>query len=462
MNLLLNKAVRNKFPNTVLPPKKKMLGDVLRISIPAALEAFLVAITGLVDTIMVSRVSKQAIAAVSITQQPYFLSLMVAMGISAGITAIIARRKGENDEEGARKTLRQSLIITTIFSLFLTVVLLLVARPFMLVTGAKKDTIDDAVIYFRVVVSALSAISLRIVICAGMRSSGETHIPLILNVIANVVNIFFNYCLIEGRLGFPRLEVLGAGIATTIGNLVAFIVAVIILIKHKSFIRISPHDDWHPDKNAMKSIAHISYGAFIEQFFMRIGFYIIAVIINNLGTNAVAVNAVISGVISLAFSLTDGFAIGASAIVGKSLGEDKKSLAFAYGRIAVLCSIVMGMIMVGTIISLRIPLSGLFSTDQEIIKETQFLLLITSFVIFPQSMQWVVTNILRGAGDIKFTAKTAIICILIIRPTLAFIFCYPLLMGVLGSWIALFIDQTTRFIINHRRVNSLKWMEIKV
>ena len=96
-------------------------------------------------------------------------------------------------------------------------------------------------------------------------------------------------------------------------------VAFLSIYRSKRFISIRFKDDWRLDLDTLKSIYFVSLSAFIEQIFMRIGFFLIAVIINNLGTDAVAINAITSSVISLSFNIIDGFAIGAAALVGQVL-----------------------------------------------------------------------------------------------------------------------------------------------
>ena len=211
--------------------------------------------------------------------------------------------------------------MSLIASLVLMCLFIAIAEPFLIITGAEVETLPISVRYLRIVLLSLPFNYIRLTICAAFRASGNTKVSLITNVSANLVNLFLNYCLIMGNLGFPRLEADGAAIATSIGNFVAFVITILILRFKKSFIQTKLSDNWKMDKETVKSIVNVSSNASVEQLFMRLGFYILAVMINNLGTEAVAINAIVQGTISLAFSVTDGFAIGASALVGKSLGE---------------------------------------------------------------------------------------------------------------------------------------------
>lgn len=466
-SILVNKKIKEQYGNPSLPPTNRILKTMLKVSMPAAIETFLITLIGLLDTVMVSGVGTNALAGVTIAQQPVFMSLVLCMGLNAGVTAIVARRYGEKDQEGAKKTLRQAMIMGLLVSIVVMTLFMLIAEPFLILTGAKQETLPNSTTYLRIVLLSLPFNYLRLIICAAFRASGNTKISLITNVTANLVNLFLNYCLIMGNLGFPRLEVTGAAIATAAGHFVAFLLTIFILRFKKSFIQTKLTDGWKFDKEYSKNIINVSGNAAIEQLFMRLGFYILAVIVNNLGTESVAINAIVQSTISLAFSITDGFAIGASALVGKSLGEKNTPLGFAYGRLSQIVSFIIGIIMVTLIITFRHDVVLLFASEEDVssvyvMEQAAYILIFAVFSIFPQSLQWVTTNCLRGAGDVKFTARTAVISVVIIRPLFTFIFAYPIGLGVLGAWIGTFVDQAIRFTVNNGRFVSLKWSEHKV
>lgn len=462
MELLLNRKVQKVYSEINIPKKSKILANLLRISVPAALETFLISVVGLADTVMVGGVGTNALAAVSIAQQPVYISLAASVGFSAGVTAIVARRRGEKNQPEAQKVLRQAIILGLITSLIFAVLTISLARPFLILTGANEDTLDLSATYLQIVTTALEFNYLRIIICSALRAVGDVGTTLLTNMIANTVNIAFNYCLINGHFGFPALGVAGAAIATVIGNTVAFLISVFIIRYKKSFVRIKLRDDWRFDKECAKGIVTVSSSAFIEQIFMRIGFFMIAMIVNRLGTHLVAVNAIIAGIVSLSFSITDGFSIGVASLVGRSLGEKNEPLAFAYGRLSQILSFLIGLIMISLILTFRYQLSMLFSDDETVINDAANILRIAVFVVVPQSAQWVTTGILRGAGDIHYTARSAMLSIMIIRPVCSYLLCYPIGLGLLGSWIGMFIDQTTRFALNDFRFENLKWAEMKV
>ena len=155
MNVLLSKKVIDKTNNEEIPSFFKILKAILKISLPAALETFLISLIGLIDTMMVGGRGTEALAAVSLCQQPVFITMAVSFGLNAGITAIISRRHGENNPVDAKTTMKNAIIASIIVGGAITILSIAFARPFLRLTGAKDDTIDLAVRYFRIVSSIL-------------------------------------------------------------------------------------------------------------------------------------------------------------------------------------------------------------------------------------------------------------------------------------------------------------------
>ncbi|MFA7127378.1 MAG: MATE family efflux transporter [Bacilli bacterium] len=468
MKLLTSKKLLALPINHSIPRWQTLLKNILKVSLPAAMELLFITLIGMADTIMVgnysnaSITSEASLASVALSQQPIFITIAIASALGVGLTSIISRRKGENRSDEARLYLRQSIMVGFLIGLGMTLFAVFFARPILQFAGAKDDTIDNAVLYFRIVSSIISLNYVRYTISSAQRAIGKTNITLIMNIVANLVNIFFNYVLIYGNLSFPELGIGGAAIATVIGNSVAFIIAFISIFNKKSFIYIRFRDRWRLDPATIQYMFKVSTPAIIEQIFMRIGFFIISKIVNDLGTEQTAINAIIISVVSTSFSVTDGFAIGASSLVGRSLGEKDPAKAFAYGRMSQILSVGLAGGLMIVVISTRNILPTFFSTNESIYGEASRLLTYTSLVMLPQSIQWVTTGILRGAGDIKYTARNSIISVTLVRPFFAYILCYPLGLGILGSWIGMFIDQSLRTVLNNTRFIHLKWMKIQI
>ena len=190
----------------------------------------------------------------------------------------------------------------------------------------KLLTLDDAMIYLRIIMFSIPFQSLNLTINAAQRGCGKTKISMWTNIISNVVNITFNYLLINGIGIFPRLEVAGAAIATTMGACTAFLVSIATLFRKNNYLSFYHKSTWLLKKYILSPILKVSSSAFVEQVFMRIGFLLYAAIIARLGTTEYATHLICMNILSLSFAFGDGLSIAASALVGQNLGAKKTGL----------------------------------------------------------------------------------------------------------------------------------------
>ncbi len=167
-------------------------------------------------------------------------------------------------------------------------------------------------------------------------------------------------------------------------------------------------------------------------------------------------------VMSLSFSLGDGLAIAATALVGRSLGQKKTDLAKLYGKSVQQVGRVLAICLVIITIVFRYQIIGLFSDLEEIVDIASTLFLIMAALLYFQMSQVITIGSLRGAGDVRFVAGLSMISIMIIRPGLTQLFAYGLGYGIVGAWIGTFIDQLVRWSALLMRYNSGKWVDVEV
>ena len=441
---------------------RSVYSALLRVSWPAVLEALLIGLVSFADSIMVGRVGSAAIAAVGVTNQPRFLFFSVFFALNIGVTAIVSRRRGENDRERANRCLGQAFSVCILLSAVLCVVALTFSRPLIAFAGAGEDIIDDAVTYFNITMVGMTFTALSMVLNAAQRGSGNTRIAMVTNLAANGVNVVLNYLLISGNLGFPRLEVKGAAIATLTGNLVCFFIAFVSVLRKDKFVRLSLGCCVRFDSQTLRLILKIGSSAAIEQIFMRIGFFTYAVLVAKLGTQALATHQICMSIINLSFCVGDGLGIAASSLVGQSLGRRRPDMASVYGK----ASQRVGLLISAALFLLFLLggelLMSLFTDDAEIIATGVKLLLIVAVTSPGQISQVIFTGCLRGAGDTRYVAAVSLVSIALVRPVLTYVFCYPLGLGLVGAWLSLLFDQYTRLLFSMLRFSKGKWKSIRV
>lgn len=427
---------------------------------PSISETFLIALMSMLDTVMVGGIGAHAIAAVGLATQPRFLALALIFSLNVAVVSICARRRGENNREGAIRCLKQALILSTVLSTLTALLVFAFSRELLVFAGAQEDTIDHAKAYFDIILLGLPINALCMTISAAQRGVGHTRISMYINMTANAVKLALNFFLIEGRFGFPRLEVQGAAIATVIGTGVGLIIAIASIIGEDKFLCVSTRKDWGFDKQTLSSMYRVASGSFAEQLFMRIGFFSYSIIIAHLGTVVFAAHQILMNILSLSFSLGEGFGIAATSLVGISLGEKRPDLSIVYGKVCQRMSFLTCFAMFFIFIFLGKPMVGVFTTNAEIIDITSHIFIVMGMIVFAQSSQMIFSGCLRGAGDTRYTAVISLITIVFMRPILAWFLMYQMGLGLFGAWAGLFADQYLRLFLTMRRFSSGKWMGI--
>ena len=458
-----------------LPDGKTAYRDVMRIALPSIVEMVLMSLIGSVDTMMVgNELGAEALSSVGLPTQPRMLLLSLFFALNVGVTAIVARRKGEERQEEANATLRNAMMLALGLSVILTAAAVAFAEPLLRLAGGdtaeSEKVFTDAVDYFRIMTYALPVNALAMCICAAQRGIGKTRITMWVNMASNLINVFFNYCLIGGHLGFPRMEVRGAALASAIGMGAGFLLALATVVapgKYKGYLHLSLHDSWRFDKESMRSIVKVGGNAAVEQFGVRFGFFVYARILFSLGTTMYAANQICMQLLSITFTFGDGLGVAATSLVGQNLGRKRPDLSMLYGKIsqrfAVMISIVLGVL----IVAFRYQIAGWFigentlNADQVIAYAASTMLVLAAIQPF-QTSSVVLSGSLRGAGDNLYVALIATICVSVVRPVMAVIAVYVLHLGLTGTWVFGLAEIVLRFAFFYPRFASGKWKDKKV
>ena len=445
-----------------VPSNRQILKDTISIAWPSVLESFFVSLAGMVDTIMVGTLGSYAIAAVGLTQQPRMLGLAVFLSLNVAVSAIVARRKGAGDRESANKVVRMCLLITLALTAVVSAAFVALAGPIVRLVGSQADTHQYAVEYLRIIMGGQVFSTVSLVLNAAQRGAGNTRIAMTTNLISNLVNVLFNYLLIGGNFGFPRLEVRGAAIATVLGTVCACVLSILSVLRKDSFVNLRSVKGWLAERMSLRSLASVWSSSLVEQVCLRIGFLLFAMTVAHLGTTELAAHQIGMNMMSLSFSLGDGLSVAAITLIGQSLGRSRPDMAKIYGnvcqKVGLLCACVIGSFyfFFGKDVYL------LYTTDPVILDYGAMIMRILSIVLFMQIEQVVLFGCLRGAGDTKFTALVSFVSVTFIRPGASWLLCYPLGLGLMGAWLGTAMDQLLRFVLTFVRFRQGKWTRLKL
>ena len=441
-----------------------MTRRALSVAWPAMAESFFIALAGMIDTMMVSTLGSYAVAAVGLTNQPKFIGLTFFFGINVAVSALVARRKGEQRQETANEILLTAFILACIACVVVSVLFVVFAPWMMQLAGSNADTHEAAVEYFQMIMGGTFFNVVTMVINSAQRGSGNTRLSMITNLTSSVVNILFNYLLIEGHFGFPRWGIRGAAIATVLGTVVAAVMAVLSLFRRSSYVRIPLMRKLRIrySRNCARSIWHLALNTSLENIAARIGFLATALIAARLGTEEFAAHNIGMNVLGLGFSFADGMQVAAVALAGEALGAGLKDTAKQYGSICQRIGLVISMILAALLFFGGRWFYGLYFREPHIIEMGELICRYLILIVLLQISQIIFTGCLRAAGDVRFVLLAAIISIAGIRTLTTVLMVNVLGWGLSGVWLGILADQLSRFIMVSLRFRQGKWVNLKI
>lgn len=448
--------------------KKRLTQDVVRLSWPSLLELILSQLTTFVDQIMVGRIPGElglvGLAAVGLAGTPKFTLMTAIQALNVGATAVIARSRGQQNQERANQVFRHAMLLNLILSALLMGVGIFGAEWMVRFMGPQisETTIQAATQYLRIQFYGFIPLCLTFTVTAALRGVGNSRIPMIYNTVANAVNLICNYVLIYGKLGLPALGVQGASIATVIGQTVAFVIAMVVVLRKRAYLYLSFREKFSFDRTILGNIVQVGIPAMLEQVLMRVGIIIYARTVSTLGDLKYATHQILLSIQSFSWLLGQAFSTASTTMVGQSLGKRRSDMAVIYinrtRAIACWASAAVAVL----IILLRSVIVGLFTTDAAVIAMGAEIMFLIALSLPVQTDSFVISGGLRGAGDTRFTAMSMLVTVLIVRSVLAVLLVTVLGWELWGAWIAFLADLLVRAVMMYLRFYSGVWKGIKL
>jgi len=445
---------------------KRML--IIGLAWPALAENVLVSLVSMVDMMMVATLGSYAIGAVGLVTQPRFVMLAAFMALNVGSTAMVSRFKGARDRDNANLVLNQSLTMSVGISIILCVVMLFWGETlvrFLAGNNISEQMIQGALGYLRIQVYGFPTLAITITINAVLRGVGNTRAAFYNSTVSNLVNVFFNYCLIGGNLGFPAWGINGASVATVIGQCVALGMALWMVLGTREFVSIDLKKIITVNFAMIRRIFKIGVPALVEQLVMRIGMMLFTIIITSLGDHSYSAHMIAMNLQQLSFMTGMAFGAAATSLVGQCLGRMRADLARLYVKMTQNMSYIASIIVALLLFFGGEAVSSLYSSDSELIRLAANMLKIIAVINPISNARFVYLAALRGAGDSRFAAVATFVGVLVIRPVISLLLIAPQLpfrLGLAGVWIALSSDGVVCYFLSRWRFLKGKWETIKV
>jgi putative MATE family efflux protein len=413
---------------------------VVLLSIPMVLEMAMESLFALVDVFFVSRLGMAAVAVVGLTEGVMMLVYSVAWGLGAGITAVVARRTGEKDKEGADIAAVQGIYIAIALGLLFAVPGLFFAPQVLQAMGASPEVLAMGTPFMRIMLGSNMVILLVFGINAIFRGAGNAALAMRSLWIGNIINMVLDPLLIFGWWLFPEMGVTGAAVATVIGRGTAVVYQCWHLFDGRSRVKIAARHftvAW----DALWNIIRVSAAA-TGQFLIASASWVFLVrIVAGFGSDAVAGYTIAVRIIIFALLPAWGVANAASTLVGQNLGANHPDRA---ERSAWLCghyNLVYMSLMAVLFIAFAPWAVGLFTTNPDVLHTGVLALRIVSLGYFFYAYGTVLSQSFNGAGDAMTPVWLNLVCFWFVEIPLAWSLAHWL-NGPEGVFIAIAVSES--------------------
>jgi putative MATE family efflux protein len=396
---------------------------IVLLSIPMVLEMAMEGLFALVDAYFVSKVSVDAVATVGLTESVVTLIYSMAIGLSAAATAMVARRIGEHDPEGAAKAAMQATVLAVVISILISVFGVIFAEDVLRLMGGSEELIRQCSGYTKVMFGGNIVIMLIFLFNAVFRGAGNATYAMWTLWISNGVNIVLDPLLIFGIGPFPEMGVTGAAVATTIGRGIGVLFQLYLLFRGVGMVKLAWRHlviQWE----TIKRLIDVAAGGTGQYVIMSASWIFLMRIIAEFGSEALAGYTIAIRIIIFTFMPIWGMSNAAATLVGQNLGAGKPERAESSAwRTAHATMVFLIFISIGLAITAPFVVP-MFNPTPAVVTAGVLTLRIfcVGYVIFAYGL--VLSQAFNGAGDTR-------------TPTLINFICFWLLEIPLGYYLAL-------------------------
>jgi len=371
---------------------------IILLAVPMVMEMAMESLFAIVDVFWVSRLGADAVAAVGLTESMLALVYALAMGISMAATATVARRIGEKRPEDAARAGGQVLLLGVLVSVPLAIAGALFAPQLLALMGATPSVIATGSSYAAVMLAGNATILGLFLINAIFRGAGDALVAMRVLWIANILNIVLGPLFIFGVGPFPKLGVLGAAVATTIGRGIGVLLQLYILFGGGTRVRMRA-SDLRPDKATLASVSKIAASGTAQAAIDTASWIGLVRILSSFGSAALAGYTIGMRVVVFAILPSWGLSNATATMVGQNLGAGKPERAErSVYRAGLWNTVFLGAVGVVFILFAR-PILRPFAPDPAVLDHAVSCLRIVSAGFFCFGFGMVFTQTFNGAGD---------------------------------------------------------------
>ncbi len=408
------------------------------------------------DTFMLSRVSDEAVAAVGVANQIIMFGVLLFNVIAVGSAVVITQYLGARRNQEIGRLASASVAINFLFGLLISALIVSFSVPLLHIFKLDPSVFEIGHSFLQIAGAALVIQGVLTVVTAIIQSHGFTRHTMVVTIGMNVLNLLGNYLVIYGPFGFPKFGVTGVAFSTAIAQLIGLAVNFVILRRvagvHITWAHLTRWTKEHVDKvlrvGLPSSVNNCSYSA--SQF-------VTTALIATLGTAALTTRVYTMNLVFLVMILAISIGRGGQIIIGHMIGAGEREEAYRAVYQNLRASMLITLAAAAVIAIFRVPLLGLFTDDESIIKMGAALLLLGLLLEPGRNFNIIIERSLAAAGDARFAMIGAVSVSWLFSVPMTYLLGIHLGYGLLGFWAAFIMDEWLRGLILLLRWRSKAW-----
>lgn len=427
---------------------------------PIFIEQFLQFLLGAVDTLMVSRISDNAVAVVGFSNQLFNALMTLFATVASGAGIVIAQKIGSRKEEEARTVAIIAFNVTAAIGLFLSLILIVAPRQIAAMLQLPTELLPLAEVYISIVGGGMILTAMMAVLSTAIRNTGNTKGPMMTAIGMNVLHIILNYGFIFGELGLPQLGLTGVAISTVVCRLLATLVLLFIFLG--SFVRkILPRDFSVFDRRLFKEILVIGWPLGVNSASWVFSQLAIFSFLSILGTTELTARTYMNTLESFCFLLGFSLALAVQIQIAHLYGAGKTKE--AYSAVFRVLKVGLPLVIVNAFLLVLFGehIMKLFTRDQDILSLCTVLLWLNLLLQPGKMVNMAIGNSLNAVGDTRYTMNISLIFMWVVATGCSYLFGVWFGFGIVAIYLSMISDEYIRGVLSYFRWRQRKCLRVK-
>ena len=422
---------------------KKEAYSTVKLAVPIIIGELAQMSLHIIDSAMVGAISYKQLAATSLVISALNIPFVMGIGMTISVSQMVSMAHGQKDSKKVSHYLYNGfwLCFATAVIISLSMVF---GRNILYYLGQDPEVVELSIPFMKLL--GISMIPMLLFMTLKQFTDGleYTRTAMLLSLCAMPINIFLNWLLIYGNLGFPRLELVGAGWATLITRILIFVVLAFVILRHKTFREfIAPRKtEWKFNRITLKNLLKIGIPSSLQIGTEAGAFAITGIIIGTMGAVSQAAHQIALSCAALTFMVSMGLSQAGSIRTSNAFGSTNWKKISLIGKSALLTGIIYGVICAIMFIMLRNILPKFFNDNIEVITLASYLLLLAGIFQISDATQVIGAGLLRGIKDVKIPTYLVAIAYWVIGLPSGYLFAFTFKMGAAGMWLGFIVGLT--------------------